>query len=344
MRGGAVTAEQMRHLQSLEVAAAAEGRYEDASYLQRLQRTIDPSKPQLTYEDCAPEAPEAAAEFFLEHGFVIVRGALSPERLARVQAAWAQFAGPARAAWEEHKRHCHGIARHYHDQVEEGWTQVARKWYGITDECLQPDYYGSAPPPMVETSSGSNVWHNGKGFLEVDEAFIDVVQRPSLFCVSVVRAQAAVSSLIPCVCLSRLITRGQSTLRSGCLSARRTARCIRPVTPTSGGRAAASSAALGRRPAPTRRMPTARATHTGDAHSCSRHCWPLSISPAPLSFVFVTRVAMLATRCIRLATSTQLQALPRRTLPAGTAMTKVRTSGRSPPAGRSSVTVHLSEL
>jgi hypothetical protein len=174
--GGAVTAEQMRHLQSLEVAAAAEGRYEDAVYLQRLQQVIDPEKPQLSYEQCAPEAPEAAAQFFLDNGFVIIRGALPPERLTRVQAAWGRFAGPAREAWEEHKRHCHGIARHYHDQVEEGWTQVARKWYGVTDEHLQPDHYGTAPPPMVETVPGSNIWHNGKGFLEADEAFIDVVR------------------------------------------------------------------------------------------------------------------------------------------------------------------------
>ena len=51
-----------------------------------------------------------------------------------------------------------------HDEVEEGWTQVARKWYGITDAHLQPDYYDTSPDHVVG---------KGKGFLEVDEAFMD---------------------------------------------------------------------------------------------------------------------------------------------------------------------------
>ena len=83
---------------------------------------------------------------------------MSPERLARVQTGWERFAGPARVAWEEHRRHCSGIARHYHQHVEEGFTQVARKWYGITDAHLQPEYTG---PPASRTP-----------FLEMDEAFV----------------------------------------------------------------------------------------------------------------------------------------------------------------------------
>ena len=85
---GRVTAAQMETLRGLEAAAAAVGRYEDAVYLQRLQGVIDPAKPPLSYEDCAPEAAEDAAEFFLTNGFVIVRGAMAPDRIARVQASW----------------------------------------------------------------------------------------------------------------------------------------------------------------------------------------------------------------------------------------------------------------
>ena len=158
---GRVTAEHMGRLGALEVAAAAEGRYEDASYLSRLQRVIDPDTPQLTYEDCSPEAPEAAAQFFLDNGFVIVRNAMSPDRVARVQAAWEHLAGPAREAWLEHKSHCSGVARHSHASVENGWFNVACKWYGVTD--------------ASRLSGGPDV-----NFLEADEAFIDVIDCPKV--------------------------------------------------------------------------------------------------------------------------------------------------------------------
>eukprot|EP01048_Picozoa_sp_COSAG05_P009090 COSAG05_NODE_724_length_7726_cov_2.123771_3_plen_599_part_00 len=157
---GRVTTAHMAHLRKLEAAAAKEGRYEDALYLSRLQGVIDPRKPQLTYEDCAPEDPAAAAQFFLDNGFVIVRGALPPDRLARVQAAWERFAGPGREAWEEHRRHCGPtIKRHYHESVEDGWQQVARKWYGITD------FDTSLPNKPRQTTP----------FIEMDEAFVDLI-------------------------------------------------------------------------------------------------------------------------------------------------------------------------
>lgn len=114
---GRVSVETMGRLHALEAAAAAEGRYEDATYLSRLQTVIDPAKPPLSYEDCSPEDHEASAQFFLENGFVIIRGAMSPDRIARVQASWERFAGPAREAWLENKSHCSGLARHYHANV-----------------------------------------------------------------------------------------------------------------------------------------------------------------------------------------------------------------------------------
>eukprot|EP01051_Picozoa_sp_SAG22_P006247 SAG22_NODE_402_length_11035_cov_6.315929_10_plen_339_part_00 len=162
---GRVTAAHMGWVRALEVAAAAEGRYEDASYLSRLQRVIDPDKPRLTYEDCSPEAPEDAAQFFLDNGFVIVRGAMSPDRVARVQAAWERLAGPSREAWLEHRSHCSGIARHSHARVEDGWKNVARKWYGVTD--------------VFRLSGGEDV-----PFLEADDAFIDVVDCPKVAAVA----------------------------------------------------------------------------------------------------------------------------------------------------------------
>ena len=128
---GRVSAEQMARLGSLEATAAREGRYEDASYLQRLQRVVDPHTPQLSYDDCAPESPEDAAEFFLQHGFVVIKGAMAPDRLARVQGAWESFAGPAREAWVEHKKHCHGIARHYHDVPTPGKTSMSYKSFSL---------------------------------------------------------------------------------------------------------------------------------------------------------------------------------------------------------------------
>jgi hypothetical protein len=156
---GRVTSEHMAYLHSLEKAAAAEGRYEDAVYLQRLQKVIDPTRPTLTYEQCAPHDPDDAASFFLENGFVIIKGAMSPERVARVQAGWARFAPAAHEAWEEHRQHSHGIKRHYFDTVEAGWGQVARKWYGVTDAHLQPP--------------GDNV--PKQPFLEMDESFVDLI-------------------------------------------------------------------------------------------------------------------------------------------------------------------------
>lgn len=61
-----------------------------------------------------------------------------------------------------------GIARHYHDRVEDGWEQVARKWYGITDFAhVMPDY-GGGPTD----------------FLTIDEAFIDVIDNPRVAAVA----------------------------------------------------------------------------------------------------------------------------------------------------------------
>ena len=64
--------------------------------------------------------------------------------------------------------------------MEDGWTQVARKWYGITDAHLQPEHYGAPAGGSVETAPGSNVWRDGKDFLEVDQAFMDVIDNPRI--------------------------------------------------------------------------------------------------------------------------------------------------------------------
>ena len=65
---GKVTPASMQQLRSLELAAVAEERYEGAIYLQRLQRVLNPDKTPLTYDDCAPDSPDEAAQFFLDNG------------------------------------------------------------------------------------------------------------------------------------------------------------------------------------------------------------------------------------------------------------------------------------
>jgi hypothetical protein len=95
---GQVSAEEMDRLCSLEAAAATEGRYEDALYLQRLQRVIDPCKPQLSYDDCAPESPEDAAvrKRIFGHHFILKTESFTP-RQARDKHSWEMFGGKQEA-------------------------------------------------------------------------------------------------------------------------------------------------------------------------------------------------------------------------------------------------------
>ena len=166
---------------------------------------------------------------------------MSPDRVARVQAAWEHLAGPAREAWLEHKSHCSGVARHSHASVENGWFNVARKWYGVTD--------------ASRLSGGPDV-----NFLEADEAFIDVIDCP-------IRYESILIPTIPYISLlihiSILTHRWQTSLRE-CSWGRQTKTTAGhmsgppPATTTLGLQTAASCAARAPRPAPTRPTPTAR--------------------------------------------------------------------------------------
>ena len=64
-------------------------------------------------------------------------------------------------AWEEAKEHCSGIARHYFQRADEGWSIVARKWYG-------PELRSAGPgSPSVP-------------FFESDPAFVDLIDCPRI--------------------------------------------------------------------------------------------------------------------------------------------------------------------
>jgi hypothetical protein len=58
--------------------------------VQDIRRVLDPGNAKST-DDCAPAGVEEQARAFFENGFVIVRGAIAGEKLARVQSAWDQL-------------------------------------------------------------------------------------------------------------------------------------------------------------------------------------------------------------------------------------------------------------
>ena len=144
---GRHTPEHQRYLAELQAAAVAAEDFGRAQHIQTLRRVLDPANA-LTPEQCAPETPEEQASFFFRNGFVILRGCLEGEALARCQSAWSALESHARPAWEEARSHCSGIARHGFKDCEEGWFKVSRKWYGMDDARLQPgaDPNSTAPP------------------------------------------------------------------------------------------------------------------------------------------------------------------------------------------------------
>eukprot|EP01052_Picozoa_sp_SAG31_P013903 SAG31_NODE_848_length_11534_cov_8.897463_13_plen_196_part_00 len=86
---------------ALSVAVSA-GNYRAAAALQDLVFVAEP-KPALSVRDCAPQSPDAAADFFLENGFVVIEQLFDAAKLARIQAAWQRAQAPARQLWEHAK-------------------------------------------------------------------------------------------------------------------------------------------------------------------------------------------------------------------------------------------------
>jgi hypothetical protein len=156
---GTSTPEKLDWLRSLRDQAAAAHDYQRASYIHQLHDCLKP-KPILMLQDCAPAGVEAKAEFFLNNGFVCVENALAGAALTRAQRAWADFERPSKDVWLSARQHNHGIARHSFRDAEAGYPVVARKWFGITG---------------LTYSQPSNVNPVSKPFLELDDAFLDLV-------------------------------------------------------------------------------------------------------------------------------------------------------------------------
>ena len=91
---------------SLAAAVAARD-FRQAALLQDLLFVVSP-KPALSVADCAPTDADAAANFFLQNGFVCVRELFPPLLLARIQKAWQRAQAPARASWHDALAMGHG--------------------------------------------------------------------------------------------------------------------------------------------------------------------------------------------------------------------------------------------
>lgn len=156
---GTSTPEMLEWLRRLREQAAAAHDYRRASYIHQLHECLTP-KPALTLQDCAPEGVLAKAEFFLKNGFVCVENALDGAALSRAQAAWAEFERPSKETWLSARHHNHGIARHSFRDADAGFPVVARKWFGITG---------------LTYSQPANVNPVAKPFLELDDAFLDLI-------------------------------------------------------------------------------------------------------------------------------------------------------------------------
>ena len=134
-------------------------RYERAGYIRDLLEVIRP-KPPRSAMDFAPEGLEAQAQCFFDNGFVVIRDALAPGRLAAIQAAWERFEPPCKAAWLDNRAHNLGINRHsfHHADAASGRTVVQRKMFGIGGKEV-----GDVP------------------FLQLDDAFLDLIDAPSVW-------------------------------------------------------------------------------------------------------------------------------------------------------------------
>ena len=96
---GAVTPQALEHVLEQKLAAVAAEDYALAGHLHQLASVLDPSQRQST-EQCAPSTAEAQIECFHRNGFVILRGVMAGERLARAQQVWTSLMEPQWAEWE----------------------------------------------------------------------------------------------------------------------------------------------------------------------------------------------------------------------------------------------------
>jgi hypothetical protein len=75
---GAVLPAELDALRAREVAAAARRDFRLAARLADMAYVLTPRPAPLTLAECAPASAREQFEFYLEHGFCVVHGALSP--------------------------------------------------------------------------------------------------------------------------------------------------------------------------------------------------------------------------------------------------------------------------
>ena len=112
-------------------------------------QVLQPRRP-LALAECVRSTVDEQEAFFLKNGFVILPAAVGPEQLRRIQAAWELASAPARAQWERDKVGGEGVRGQNFAVPPAGGPSTHRTFYDIP------------------------------GFLEQDDAFLEVVDLPAV--------------------------------------------------------------------------------------------------------------------------------------------------------------------
>ena len=128
---GEVSAAALAELERRKQVAVEDEDYERAGQLRDLLETLRPRKSPLTLSDCSPPTLEQQLEFFNTHGFVVLKGALSGEKLARTQACWVRAQEPLMEEFLAARAHGKGVSRHGFREMSNGAPSVPRKTLGI---------------------------------------------------------------------------------------------------------------------------------------------------------------------------------------------------------------------